>query len=409
MSPAARRLIALHGAALAAVGGRNATARALREQPLGGEGPLYLLAVGKAAAAMSLGALEALPEEPAAGLVITREGYTEAALADWPQLRQLESAHPLPDGRSLRAGEAMVQFLAHAPAEARFLVLVSGGASALAELPAPGVGAADLAALNRWLLGSGRDIHAMNRIRRACSRIKGGRLAAWLEGRPTRALLISDVQGDAPAAIGSGLLVRADDDPLIEDELPGHLRHLPHDIPPPPAPKAFAGIELRIIATNAHARAAAAAAARAQGLPVQAHEEFLSGDAAELGRRLVDSLRGAPPGVHIWGGEPTVALLARPGRGGRMQQLALSAALALEDAPGITLLAAGTDGADGPGEAAGAWVDGHTAARCRGAGQDPEKALRAQDAGTALAAAEALLYTGPTGTNVMDLVIALVE
>jgi hydroxypyruvate reductase len=148
-------------------------------------------------------------------------------------------------------------------------------------------------------------------------------------------------------------------------------------------------------------------AALCLGVPVHRHDEFLQGDAAQTGARLARELIHGSPGVHLWGGETTVKLPNYPGRGGRNQHLALSAALALEGQVGITLLAAGTDGTDGATQDAGACVDGGTAAVIRARGIDPFEALSRADSGTALAAVDALIRTGPTGTNVMDVVLAL--
>ncbi|MEW6729609.1 MAG: MOFRL family protein, partial [Pseudomonadota bacterium] len=165
-----------------------------------------------------------------------------------------------------------------------------------------------------------------------------------------------------------------------------------------------------IVATNGMALDGAEQAAMGLGVPIHRHAEFLQGDAAEVGERLARWLRGAaPPGLHLWGGETTVRLPPVPGRGGRNQHLALSAALALDGTTGITLLAAGSDGTDGPTADAGGCVDGTTAALIRAAGVDPVRALGAADSGTALAAAQALVRLGPTGTNVMDFVLALKE
>lgn len=407
MSGEREALQACYQAALDAVGGRAAVARALRRRPLA-PGPVRLLAVGKAAAAMARGAVDALGDAIAGGVVVTREGYADPELPALAPLRQLESAHPVPDERSLAAGQALVDELAAAPADARYLCLISGGASSLAELLPEGVGVDALAALNEALLASGRDIHAMNRIRKAVSRIKGGRLARWLDGRPARVLLISDVHGDDPAVIGSGLLF-PDEHPSGPDDVPADLAALcpPADPAPGPGDPVFAGLEAELVASNRDALEAAAAAARQRGFAVHRHRRFLEGDAVAAGREIGRQLRAGPAGIHLWGGEPTVVLPPRPGRGGRMQALALAAAIELAGRDDAWLLAAGTDGADGPGGDAGALVDGGTLARGGAVYPDAEAALAAADAGSFLAASEDLLRTGATGTNVMDVVIGL--
>mgnify|MGYP002152241414 CR=1 FL=1 len=401
-------LQAVYRAALVAVDGRGAVSRALREPDSSvPPGPLHLLAIGKAAAAMAHGAADARGDDIVGGLVITRSGYDDPALPQRLPVRQLTAPHPVPDARSLAAGEALVDYLSGAPADSRFLFLISGGASSLVERLAGDADAAALAALNEWLLASGLDIGRMNAIRKRVSTIKGGRLARWLAGRRADVLLISDVPGDDPAVIGSGLL--APDHGQMADAatvaaLPGAIA------PAPPAPSPgdalFATVHSRIVASNSMARSAAAAAAAEQGWPVRSEPALLRGEAATLGVDIAQALRAGAPGCVIQGGEPTVTLPPTPGRGGRMQALALAAAGVLADSPCL-LLAAGTDGADGPGEDAGALVDGGTLARGAAAGLDAAAALAAADAGRFLAASGDLLQTGATGTNVMDLVIGL--
>ncbi|HEY5718889.1 MAG TPA: glycerate-2-kinase family protein, partial [Gammaproteobacteria bacterium] len=199
-------LLALYRAALDAVDGRRAVRRHLAAQPPPG-GPLHLVAVGKAATSMTLGALDALGPRVVSGLVICKAGGGDPALSADPRLRYLDSDHPVPGARSLAAGQALVGYLDAAPDDARFLCLGSGGASSLVELLPAGCDLAWLQRLTDWLLAGGYDIGTMNRVRKAFSRIKGGRLRQWLRGRPALNLLISDVPGDDPAVVGSGLLV----------------------------------------------------------------------------------------------------------------------------------------------------------------------------------------------------------
>ncbi|MFM1892302.1 MAG: hypothetical protein RLZ44_1379, partial [Pseudomonadota bacterium] len=305
---------------------------------------------------------------------------------------------------SLAAGERLLAFLRDLPPDLPLLALVSGGASALVEVPRPGVTLEDLQRANAWLLASGLPIGEMNKVRKALSRIKGGGLLNYVGKRPVLGLLISDVPYDEPAVIGSGLLVPA---------APGELPALPDWLaeltgaaaeeasPPSECP------ELVLVATLGDALDAAAAAGTAAGLAVHRHPEFLEGEAAERGRALAAFLLEAPPGLHLWGGETTVTLPAEPGRGGRNQHLALAAAELLDGRDDLVLLAAGTDGSDGPTEDAGGLVDGGTWGRALREGLDPRRALQRADAGSVLAATGDLVHTGPTGTNVMDLVIAL--
>lgn len=400
-----RRLLDGYAAALAAVDGRAAVRRALGAEPV--PRPGLLVAAGKAAPAMARGALDALEGAAPPGLVVTRHGYADPALGG-TGLEVLEAGHPLPDEASLHAGRHLLELLEAAP-RGPVLVLLSGGASALLEAVPPGVAAADLRRLNEWLLASGLDIVAMNRLRKAVSLLKGGRLARYLGGRSVRQLLISDVPGDDPAVIGSGPLVP---DPAAGAPWPAGVPAWVADLaapvpaPPPAADPCFRGVETRIVARNRDALEAAAVRARSQGWVVHGHEEPLSGEAAETGRRLARAVMEGPPGLHLWGGETTVVLPAQPGRGGRCQTLALAAAQELAGRDDILLLAAGTDGSDGPGQEAGALVDGGTVARGEREGFSAVDRLQGADAGTFLEASGDLIQTGPTGTNVMDVVLA---
>ena len=396
-------LRSLLDAALAAVGGKALVADHLRQhaQSFG-----CVVAIGKAASAMLEGALELEPDGRA--LLITKEGHVSHALLERPAVEVIESAHPLPDARSLLAGRRLLEFLCAAPADEPVLFLLSGGASSLVEVLPQGVTLADWRRVNAWLLGSGLDIHAVNALRKRLSCIKGGRLLEYLGGRSAVVLMISDVPGDDEASIGSGLL-----SPSIEtrlpDDLPVGLSVLFDNAPPMPAldDVRWASVDARILASNGSALDGAVRAACCLGWPIYRAHEGLSGDAAKAGVRLARVLIDGAPGVYLWGGETTVTLPPNPGRGGRNQHLALSTALALNGQEGITLLAVGTDGTDGVTEDAGACVDGGTVAAMRAAGFDPEAALTHADSGSALAAVDALIRTGPTGTNVMDVVLAI--
>jgi hydroxypyruvate reductase len=379
----------------------------VREALQGLTGHWHLVAIGKAAHAMVQGAYDALGERIDAGLVIGPHGFPRAAISALPiPLCVLEAGHPVPDVASLEAGAALDRFIDSAPSGAPFLLLISGGASALVERLPQGATLAGLAGLNRWLLASGLDIAAVNRVRQAVSCIKGGRLAARLAGRDCRALLISDVAGDDPALIGSGLLAQEREDaglPELPPAIRAGIRFAPR---PGPAAARPAAIRFEIVARLELAMDAARRAAAEVSPHVVACPERLAGDAAEAGREIARTLRSGAAGVYLWGGETTVHLPAAPGRGGRCQHLALALALALEGEHRWVLLAAGSDGFDGPGEDAGAIVDGGTLARGRLGGLDPLICLARADAGTFLEAAGDLLNTGPTGTNVADLIIA---
>ena len=399
---ARQELLAAYRAAVAAVDPRARVRDylACNDSP----SPCYVVAVGKAAVAMTEGALDA-GVDVAEGVVVYPDTVDPAPVHH--RLRYRPAAHPIPDERSLEAGHDVLALVDGAPRDARFLFLLSGGASSLLEALADDGGASALASLNQRLLGDGLPIHAMNRIRRAVSRLKGGRLGARLAGRRALALFVSDVAGDDPAVIGSGLVVPPPQGPSRPADLPAEYGHLLAPAPAGPAPgdPRLGGVEAVVIACNRDALAAARDSLGAHGLPVRIEPAFLDGDALATGKWLAQRLRQAPPGCCIWGAEPTVVLPPSPGDGGRMQALALAAACDLAGARDVTLLAAGTDGLDGVGGAAGAVVDAGTLARGRALGRDADQALRDADAGGYLAATGDQLVTGPTGTNVMDIVI----
>jgi glycerate 2-kinase len=348
--------------------------------PAGGA-PVWVAAVGKAAASMALGAADALGSSLGRVLVITKGGHLAPELLSLPGVEIHESAHPIPDGRSLAAGQRLLEWVAGLPAAAAPLFLISGGASSLVEVLEPGVSLAQLEQLSIRALAEGVAITELNARRVRLSRIKGGRLAAQLAGRPARALFISDVPDDDPAVIGSGLLG--------------------------PAAAGPDRIERQVIASVDQAMEGVATAAVQRGLTAECHRQRFAGDAVRLAARFAHELLIGNTEVRVWGGESTVHLPPQPGRGGRNQHLALAAARLLADYPQLSLLAAGTDGTDGPTEAAGGLADADTCGRLALAGFDADDCLARADSGTALAAVDALVSTGPTGTNVADLVIGL--
>ena len=369
-----------------------------------------MVAIGKAAGAMAAGAVDVLGERVAGALVVTVPGAVSTIdVLQNARVRVIESAHPRPDARSLMAGLAVVEFVQGLPRSARMLWLISGGASSLVEVPSPGITLEELQRVNGWLLGSGLGIASINAVRRRLSRLKGGGLAALAAPRPGLALMISDVPGDDPAVIGSGLLHRSPGENRLPRSLPVEVADVLARCPGPQGRASPPRVASRIVAANRHARVAARHRARSCGrFAVRSGRGEFSGNAADLGRTFARRIAAAAPGTFwIWGGESTVILPPDPGRGGRNQQLALAAALAMAGETGLTLLAAGTDGIDGGSDDAGAIVDDSTCARGAAAGLDgPEHLLRA-DSGTYLEECGDLLHTGPTDTNVGDLVLGL--
>ncbi|RTZ73343.1 MAG: hydroxypyruvate reductase [Gammaproteobacteria bacterium] len=395
-----RWLLEIYQAALEAVAGDRVVRAWLQDHPQ--RVPPGLVAIGKAAERMAAGALDSLGTGVPAALVVLKSGQREGLLDGYPDVQVIESDHPVPGPASLAAGKALLEFLEAQPRERRLLFLLSGGASSLVEVPEPGIDLGLLRRTNDWLLGSGLDIARMNAVRQRLSAIKGGKLLRWLQGRPVEVLLISDVRGDDPAIIGSGLLWPPTESvplPELPAWLAGRLPPLrPVTAPPPPH---------HLVATLGQALEAAAARARATGLPVHPNAAYLEGDAREQGEAFARFLLQADPGIYLKGGETTVRLPRHPGRGGRNQHLALAAARLIAGRPDILVLAAGTDGSDGPTEEAGALVDGGTLERGTLQSCDAESALLGADSGTFLEASGDLLRTGPTGTNVTDLLIGL--
>ena len=394
-------------AALDATGGRESVRRRLAEER--DFAPRFAFAVGKAAPAMMAGAFEGLGSSIQRALVVTKHGHTGDVLdSGWP-VDVIESSHPVPDASSLAAGRALVDFVEAIPAGADALALISGGASALVEVLPEGFDASDLARVNEYLLAAGRPIGVVNRVRKRISHIKGGRLAQRLAARRTLGLAISDVPGDDPKVIGSGLLVAHSGEDIAIDglDLPPWIEEMGRRAPPLSDADATGRVRTELVARPADARSAAAEVLRAAGAGVVEHPDLLEGDALEVGRRIGRAVAGGKPTARVWASETTVVLPPNPGRGGRCQSLALAAALELRDRSNVWVLAAGTDGTDGPGEDAGAIVGAGTVARGIAAGLDPERCLHGADAGTFLETSGDLVHTGPTGTNVMDLVVAL--
>jgi len=371
-------LLELFDAALRAVHGRDAVRLAL-QAPV--PKPVAVFAVGKAASAMALGAHDALTGAIASTLVVTKDGHVDPLLRGLPGTTILESAHPVPDARSLAAGDRLIDALAALRADLHPLFLVSGGSSSLIEALRDGVTLDILRALNRDGLRAGWPIGKLNEERRKLSRLKGGGVAQLLGARAATALFISDVAGDDPEVIGSGLLGRACG---VPDRV------------------------TRVVVANVDVAVdRAVAAARARGITLERRAGRFDGQAEEVAREFVQALRSAQAQGLAWGGESTVKLPARHGRGGRNAHLALAAARLLRAGEGLTILAAGTDGTDGPTPDAGAIVDAGTVQRAELAGCDVERAFREFDSATALEMSEDLVHTGPTGTNVGDVLIGI--
>jgi glycerate 2-kinase len=397
-------LLSVFQQALAAVNGRRCVRAALADVAAE-ELEWRVIAIGKAASAMTLGAFDALGARIARALVVTKVGHVDAELAALGNVRCLESAHPIPDARSLAAGDALLEELRAALSPARLLFLISGGTSSLVESLRPGLGLDALVKFNEWALANDLDIRRVNALRRRMSMLKGGRLLSHLDEREALALFISDVPGNDPAVIGSGLLGAPVEQPLPAG-LPSWVRELAVSDPVPIA-SADAHVTRRVIATLEDAMLAAREFAAARGLSTRLSPKRFTGEATELAVRFCHELRLSNAELNIWGGESTVRLPPNPGQGGRNQHLALAAARLLVAHDDLALLAAGTDGTDGTTDDAGALVDSGTVERGTVDGFDADDHLARADSATFLEASGDLVHTGPTGTNVGDLVLGL--
>ncbi len=395
-------LLDLLARGLAAVDGRTRMREALARSTV--RGPAWVLAAGKAAPAMALGALDALGGRLEQALVVAGESSFGPELERDARVACLAAGHPVPDARSLAAGAAALRFAAEVPPGARVLVLVSGGASSLLEVPAGDVGLPDLRRFNEWALASGRPIGEINALRRRLSAVKDGRLLARLAHAAVEGYAISDVPDDDPAVIGSGLLAGSAPGPLpagLPDWLDALLARaaLPAGEP--------ARCPVKLVGRLEEALGAIETAAQERGLAVRRAAARLAGDAAAAGRQAAAQLAAMPAGLYLAGGETTVELPPRPGRGGRNQHLALAAACEMAGDDSRLLLAAGTDGRDGNTEDAGALVGGGTVARAAALGLDARAHLSRADSGSLLDATGDLVHTGVTSTNVGDLLLGL--
>ena len=403
--------------------------QALAGLDLPSRGRVLVVGAGKASGAMAAAAEEALGDRVVAGVVAVKDGH----LAPTRRVRLLEAGHPVPDQRGADAARAIRDLAASATADDLVLVLISGGGSALTPAPAPPITLAEKQALTRLLLRAGADIKQLNAVRKHVSTLKGGQLARAAAPARVEALLLSDVNGDPLDVIASGptapddstfaeamrILDRFD----IRDQVaPSIVTRLQQGIEgkiaetPKPGDPLFERVRNRIIGNNTVVVDAAAAAARTLGLTPLVLTRTLEGEAVDVGRRFAAMARDlkagrgpvAPPCCVIAGGETTVTVRGQ-GNGGRCQELALAAAIELEGLTGAVVLAAGTDGSDGPTTAAGAIADGESARRARAAHVDLAARLADNDSHAALEPLGDLLLTGPTNTNLLDLYLIVVE
>lgn len=379
------------------------------------KGRTIVIGAGKASAAMAR-AVEERWSHPLEGLVVTRYGYGETC----QRIEIVEAAHPVPDEKGRAAAGRMLEKVKGLTPNDLLLCLISGGASALLALPAPGLTLADKQEVNRALLKSGAHIGDMNTVRKHLSAIKGGRLA--IAAQPARVLswLISDVPNDDPGVIGSGPTVAdrttfADALAVLAKyriEAPASVRaHLEsgaagkiEETPKPGDPR-LARVETVTVATPQRSLDAAAALAKSRGIEVIMLGDNLEGEARELGaahaRQAVGLAKRGTPVVVLSGGETTVTVRGT-GRGGRNVEYLLAQAIAADGAPGIWGLSADTDGVDGAEEIAGAIFTPDSLVRARAKGRDPKAMLDDNDGHGFFQLLGDSLVTGPTRTNVND-------
>lgn len=402
--------------------------RAIGSMDLSRHPRILVVGAGKASGAMAHALEEVLGDRISAGLVAVKDGYT----APTRKVTLLEAGHPIPDERGLRAASQILALARAATADDLLVVLISGGGSALTPCPAPPITLEEKRALTRLLLAAGATINELNAVRKHCSLLKGGCLAQAAAPAAVLSLILSDVIGDPLDTIASGPTAP---DPTTFGDALGILERFglrakaPRAIVEhlgrgargevPETPKAddplFRRVDNRIIGNNTLVVDAAVRRAQALGFHAHVLSRSLQGEARTAGRELADLARAvrasgrpvAPPACLIAGGETTVTVRGQ-GLGGRCQEFILGAALSLQGMEEAVVLAAGTDGTDGPTDAAGALADGTTITRAARRNLDARASLEANDSYRFFSGLGDLITTGPTNTNLLDLYLLLV-
>jgi hydroxypyruvate reductase len=392
---------------------------------------VFLIGAGKAAVPMADAVSEVLHNRLDRGVIITKHQHVDRSLPD--RIRVHEAGHPVHDQSSVAAARDLAALLASATARDLIVCVISGGGSALMTLPAEGIALADLQTTTQLLLRAGATIHQINTIRKHLDMVKGGGLARLANGAPLITLILSDVIGDDLSVIASGPTV-PDPSTFAEawsilrqfdlvDQLPAAVSaRLSHGASgdfadtPKPGDMIFDRVQTVIIGSNAQAAQAAEKKARQLGFNTLLLTTQLQGEAREIAKVAAAiaaeiaryNRPAAKPACVIMGGETTVTLHGQ-GLGGRNQEIALAAALAIDGLPNTLISALGTDGTDGPTDAAGAIATGETIGRGRSIGLDAQTHLADNDAYHFFQALGDLIITGPTGTNVNDLLFILIQ
>jgi len=389
---------------------------------------IIVVGAGKAGALMGRALEQLLGNRIVDGVIVTKQGHGMPL----KKVRLYEASHPVPDQRGIEGAEQMLSLVQAAGDRDLVLCLISGGGSALMVSPAAGITLEDKQAVTRLLLACGADIHEINTIRKHLSRIKGGGLAGLAYPATVVNLILSDVVGDDLNVIASGPTVP--DTSTFSDahricrkygiwnQVPAPVKKrleagLQGDIPETPKAgnRIFKENYSQLVGTNIQALEAAGVKARELGYNVMILSSTIEGEARAAAKELAGVAREvresgnpiAPPACILCGGETTVTIRGQ-GKGGRNQEFALSAACTIENLDDVVILAGGTDGNDGPTDAAGAIVDGRTLARAAELKLAPQDHLKHNDAYHFFQPLHDLLMTGPTGTNVMDVYMAIV-
>ena len=394
--------------------------------------PVYLFSVGKAAVPMYEKAGEILGDHITKSLVITND---QKAAASCKADEVMVGSHPLPDDRSVEAGNRTVDFMKDIPSNAIFITLISGGTSSLLTLPAEGISVDDLASLFKLLNNSGAPIHDINTIRKHCSKVKGGQLLRYLHPEVTLVdLVISDVPDDELSMVGSGptipdwssyqdayhLLLEYDLWQTIPKSIRTHIEkgirgEVEETVKPEESPIKTQQSEIISSARKLAEKIGELASQQAKKVTVA--DEPFNKDVEDVASSIADIVLSSAdkeksgigqPGLFIFWGESTVQVTG-DGKGGRNQELALRGACKIADHSNITWLSAGTDGIDGPTDAAGAIVDGSTIAKAKEKNLDPNSYLSDNDSYHFHEQMDTLFKTGPTGNNLMDVVMVLVN
>lgn len=424
-----RHARAIFAEALLAADPAKAVADALRRIDASRFRRIFVVGAGKASAAMARAAEGVLGRRIAAGLINTKYGH----LAELRIVELNECGHPVPDVRGVNGARRILDLVSEAGRQDLVICLISGGGSALLPLPADGITLKQKQQTTRLLLACGATIHEINAVRKHLSGIKGGQLARAAYPAAVLSLLLSDVVGDPLDVIASGPTVpdsstfqaawRVIEKYSFESRIPAAVRRRLTDgarggivETPKAGERFFRRAAAQIVGSNRIAVDAAAAKAHELGYRPLVLSTTLEGETSEaavfhcaVAREVRASGRPIKaPACLISGGETTVTLRGN-GLGGRNQEFALSAAIALEGIPGVLAFSGGTDGTDGPTDAAGAMADGATVCRARELGLDAAAMLRENDSYHFFEPLGDLLKTGPTGTNVMDIRLVLLR